>query len=158
MSASLYEQDFYAWTSEQAALLRAGNLSAADIEHIAEEIADMGGNTLDALESNLSRVIEHLLKWRFSPADMPRRGWRRSILEHRQRIHRAVARSGSLRRKMPDLLPEAYADARKLAAIGLEDDGLDATVLPTPCPWSLEQILDEQFWPESDEPEKTRPR
>jgi ribosomal protein L22 len=147
MSANLYEQDFYAWTNEQAALLRTGNLSAADIEHIAEEIEDMGGSTLDALQSNLSRVIEHLLKWRFSPADMPRRGWRRSIVEHRQRIHRAIVRSGSLRRKLPDLLQDAYADARKLAAIGLEEDGLDAPVLPETCPWSLDQITDEDFWP-----------
>ena len=146
--SGLYEQDFYAWTNEQAALLRAGALTAADIENIAEEIEDMGGGTLDALESNLSRLIEHLLKWRFSPADMPRRGWRRSIVEHRQRIHRAITRSGGLKRKLPDLLQGAYADARKLAAIGIEDDGLDARVLPEICPWSFEQIMDEGHWPE----------
>ncbi len=33
----LYETDFYAW-----ALLRAGRLSAADVENIAEEIDSMG--------------------------------------------------------------------------------------------------------------------
>ena len=35
---SLYEADFYAWANQQAALLRAGKLSSADIAHIAEEI------------------------------------------------------------------------------------------------------------------------
>ena len=38
MMASTYESDVVAWENEQAALLRSGNLSAIDIEHIAEEI------------------------------------------------------------------------------------------------------------------------
>ena len=37
-TASLYDQDFHAWANQQAALLRAGTLSAADIGHIAEEL------------------------------------------------------------------------------------------------------------------------
>ena len=37
-----YEHDFYAWANEQAALLRAGKLSSADITNIAEEIESMG--------------------------------------------------------------------------------------------------------------------
>jgi Domain of unknown function DUF29 len=32
----LYDRDFYAWANEQAGLLRAGRLSEADIEHIAD--------------------------------------------------------------------------------------------------------------------------
>ena len=42
MTPSLYDHDFYAWTNEQAALLRSGKLSAADVENIAEEIESMG--------------------------------------------------------------------------------------------------------------------
>lgn len=38
----LYDEDFYAWANEQAALLRAGRLAEADIAHIAEEIESMG--------------------------------------------------------------------------------------------------------------------
>lgn len=37
-----YEKDVVAWAIEQAALLRAGNLSALDIVNIAEEIEDVG--------------------------------------------------------------------------------------------------------------------
>lgn len=36
-----YEKDIVAWAMEQAALLRAGKLSAIDIEHIADEIEDV---------------------------------------------------------------------------------------------------------------------
>jgi hypothetical protein len=42
MSNTLYERDFHAWANQQAALLRAGQLSDADIENIAEEIESMG--------------------------------------------------------------------------------------------------------------------
>jgi len=31
MTSSLYEQDFYAWANQQAALLRSGQLSAVDV-------------------------------------------------------------------------------------------------------------------------------
>ena len=37
-NATLYDTDFYAWANEQAALLRAGCLTEADIGNIAEEI------------------------------------------------------------------------------------------------------------------------
>lgn len=40
--AGAYDRDFYAWAMEQAALLRAGRISEADIENIAEEIESMG--------------------------------------------------------------------------------------------------------------------
>lgn len=39
----LYERDFCAWTTEQAALLRVGKLPDADIANIAEEIESLGG-------------------------------------------------------------------------------------------------------------------
>ena len=60
---SLYERDFYAWANEQAALLRSGNLSAADIENIAEEIESMGKSEkreLDnpSLKSKVSEALE----------------------------------------------------------------------------------------------------
>lgn len=40
--SALYEKDFFAWANEQAALLRSGQLSAADMQNIAEEIESLG--------------------------------------------------------------------------------------------------------------------
>ena len=65
--AALYDQDFYAWANEQAALLRAGKLSAADIEHIAEEIESMGKTEKRELVNRLAVLMLHLLKWQFQP-------------------------------------------------------------------------------------------
>src|SRR5262245_15447550 len=46
-----YEQDFYAWTQRTAELLRAGRFEEADIEHVAEEIEDMGRRDVRELNS-----------------------------------------------------------------------------------------------------------
>ena len=62
---SLYERDFYAWANEQAALLRSGNLSAADIENIAEEIESMGKSEKRELVNRLAVLLMHLLKWQY---------------------------------------------------------------------------------------------
>ena len=61
----LYDQDFYAWTSEQAGLLRAGRLSEADVEHIAEEIESMGKREKRELVNCLTVLLIHLLKWQY---------------------------------------------------------------------------------------------
>lgn len=39
---ALYQQDILAWARQQATLLRAGRFSELDIEHLAEEIEDVG--------------------------------------------------------------------------------------------------------------------
>ena len=66
-NATLYDTDFYAWTNEQAALLRAGRWSEADVENIAEEIESMGRSERRELVSRLTVLLMHLLKWRFQP-------------------------------------------------------------------------------------------
>lgn len=146
MSASLYDRDFCAWASEQAALLRAGKLSAADIEHLAEEVEDLGRSELRALESLLIRVVEPLLKLEFSPASDPRRGWQESVSAHRVQARRLLRDNPSLKGRFS--LPDIYADARTIAAKSLTlNDGLPASVLPDESPYTLAQVLDDDWWP-----------
>ena len=66
-NAALYERDFYAWANKQAALLRAGKLSEADVEHIAEEIESMGRAEKPELINRLAVLLSHLLKWQYQP-------------------------------------------------------------------------------------------
>ena len=42
MSETGYDRDFYAWTLVQAEALRAKDWHTLDIEHLAEEIEDLG--------------------------------------------------------------------------------------------------------------------
>ena len=65
--ARLYDTDVVAWANEQAQLLRSGRLDQLDIEHIAEEIEDVGKSEQRELASRMSILLAHLLKWQFRP-------------------------------------------------------------------------------------------
>ena len=62
MSNSLYDRDFYAWTQDQAALLRAGRVSDIDAERLTEEIESVGARERRELRNRLARLLQHLLK------------------------------------------------------------------------------------------------
>jgi len=144
MSNSLYERDFYAWANEQASLLRAGRLSEADLENIAEEIESMGRSEKRELVSRLTVLLLHLLKWRFQPG-LRGTSWRLSIEEQRRAVARHLADSPSLRGRLPDALALAYTDAILAAE---RETGLARNTFPSVCPWTYEQIMDAAFWPE----------
>jgi hypothetical protein len=143
---SLYDNDFYAWSQQQAELLRSGALTAADIEHIAEEIEGMGRSEKRALLSRLALLMMHLLNWQAQPE---RRGnaWRATIKVQRRDIARLLADNPSLKAKLPDLLPDAYGDACLLAA---RETGRAETDFPTQLPWSWNQIIDSDYWPDGE--------
>ena len=58
-----YDSDIIAWASEQARLLRTGQFDRLDIEHIAEEIEDVGKSEQRELENRMANLLAHLLKW-----------------------------------------------------------------------------------------------
>src|ERR1700679_4004614 len=100
---SLYETDFFAWANEQASLLRAGNLSSADIEHIAEEIESMGKSEKRELVSRLTVLLLHLLKWQFRPG-LRGNSYRYTIKVQRRDLARHLADNPSLSAQLPALL------------------------------------------------------
>ena len=145
-NAELYEQDFFAWTQATAALIRAGKWQAVDTESVAEEVESLGRSERNALESRLENLVLHLLKWRYQP-DKRVRGssWLRTIIEQRRRLSRLLNQSPSLRPTVPTVLAESYPYVRKRAS--LETRPL-LTTFPETCPWTAEQVLDDDFWPE----------
>ena len=66
-NAAAYDNDFFAWTKEQADLLRAGEFARLDIENVAEELEDMGRSIRRELRNRLSILTMHLLKWQYRP-------------------------------------------------------------------------------------------
>lgn len=143
MSANLYDQDFYAWANEQAGLLRAGKLTQADIEHIAEEIESMGKSEKRELVNRLSVLLMHLLKWQFQPTARST-SWRLTIEEQRDRLVDHLADNPSLKAT----IETSIVTAQRLAILGAaRETGLDVGTFPTLCPWSFEQIIASDFWP-----------
>ena len=142
---TLYEQDIVAWATEQAALLRAGRLSAIDVEHIAEEIEDVARNERRELARRTSTLLAHLLRWRHQPG---RRcsSWASLIKVQRKALARALRATPSLSASLsdPDWLEGTWDDAVGKA---IKETGLD--VFPESCPWSMDQVPSVKFLPGS---------
>jgi len=145
-----YEDDFYAWTQYQAEVLRSLRTrdNRFDREHVAEEIEDLGKSERDAVRSRVRRILEHFLKLAYSPAGYPRHGWAGSIIDARAEL--ADKLSPTLRHDVSARLENLYATARRRVAADLQDYGEEvvAAVLPATCPYTLDQILADDWYPE----------
>ena len=75
---SLYEKDFFAWTQEQARLIKAKAFDKLDISHLFEEVEDMGNRHADEVESRLSVLLMHLLKWKYQP-NLQSKSWQLTV-------------------------------------------------------------------------------
>ncbi len=149
-----YDTDFYAWSLQQAELLRAGRFDLLDIANMSEEIEALGRRDRAAIKSHIAVLIEHLLKLTVSQAVDPRRGWKISVRNARREIEFLVDDSPSLRRELPALYSlvwrhgvqaarEALADAGDdgaAALIGLADSDAASLV-------DFEHLLDDSFYP-----------
>ena len=140
MSAG-YDEDFFEWTHHSAELLRSGNLAALDIEHLAEEIEDLGKRDRREAGSRLRVILKHLAKWQMQPERRERSTWRSTIVTQRGQLAAVLADSPSLRRYLNEQTQKLYSQA-------LEETRLEGHSLPAECPFTLEQALDEQFFPE----------
>ena len=139
-----YDHDVLIWSREQAALLRDGRFSELDIEHIADEVEDVGKSEQNELVNRTAILLAHLLKWKLQPQ---RRGtsWLFTIREQRKKVARRLRRTPSLKADFGDeeWLAEAWADA--LSIIILETDLVE---MPEACIWTRDEILDPEFLPE----------
>ena len=142
-AAELYDLDFAEWARENAELLRSGRVAEADLEHIAEEIEDMGKRERRSLYTRCVRLIEHLLTWEHQP-ERRGRSWSQTIYLQRKGIRRLLKENPSLTPHMPEIVAEAYEEAAGSASIVT---GLTLNVFPSACPWTIEQLLDDQFLP-----------
>jgi hypothetical protein len=144
MTKADYDTDFYGWTQAQAEALRAKDWGAVDVDHLAEEIEDVGNSVRFAIESQLVRLLLHLLKLRHDPAARPRRGWKVTVDAAREEI--AKRATGGLHYHPERYLPDAYRQARRRALLAM-DHPLGG--IPESCPWTIAQVLDPDFFPEA---------
>ena len=144
---TLYDRDFYAWANTQAELLRAGRLSEADLDNIAEEIESMGRSEKRELVSRLTVLLHHLLKWQFQ-SELRSRSWERTIGEQRLQIDDHLADNPSLEPKIPDVVAQAYR--RALGAFA-DETKLDPETCPQTCAWTVLQIMSKDFLPQAEE-------
>lgn len=144
---SQYETDFYAWALETAKLIRAHKFAEIDVENVAEEIESMGRSERHELVSRLVILICHILKWHFQPGRQGK-SWRKTIVDQRTEIGLLLEDNPSLQRELDLMLSRAYKAGRIKAA---SETGLLEKVFPMVCPYTMEQLLDYHFLPESEQ-------
>lgn len=141
-----YDTDILAWSMEQAQLIRAGRFDLVDVEHVAEEIEDVGKSEQRELASRMAVLLAHLLKWRYQPE---RRGasWERTIRAQRKELAYHLDDTPSLRPKLiePRWLDMVWSKALAQAAT---ETGLDC--FPDTCPWLMDdEILNADWFPDA---------
>ncbi|MEM6837611.1 MAG: DUF29 domain-containing protein [Cyanobacteria bacterium P01_C01_bin.120] len=142
----LYDTDYMQWLTTTVDQLRRQDYGHVDWANLIEEIEDMGKRERRSLESNLTILLLHLLKWQYQ-FDNRSGSWAGSIVEHRRRIYKILQDSPSLRPQLGKMLSEAYTDAVSQAAAETQ---LPADTFPSECEFQLSQIMDDNFPPPSD--------
>ena len=141
-----HDQDFLAWSGEQAELLQLRNADGLDWDNLAEEIRSLGASERSEIRSRLIVVLHHLLKWQFQPGAR-KGGWEASILEARDQLNERLRESPSLRSYPTKVLDKQYTIARLRAA---DDTELPLEAFPARCHYTVAEILDEAFFPGGD--------
>ena len=144
MSNTLYDRDFYAWTAEQAALLRAGRLDRLDIDNIAEEIETLGRSEKRELVSRLTVLLVHLLKWQYQPGYRSA-SWRITVRIQRDEVDSHLGENPSLRPTIDAAVATAYRRARTQAE---GETGLADKTFPATCPYTVADLMRDDFWPD----------
>ena len=142
-----YEIDYARWLAEQVDKIRRGAAAEVDLVHIAEELDDLARSERRALASHLGNLLLHLLKWQ-SQVERRSESWRLSIDNARRDIHELLTESPSLRRALTDRLEDEYARARRNAA---GETGIASDRFPVECPYTREQLVDPDFFPEAQD-------
>lgn len=143
MSAkSLYEEDFHAWALEQARVLRAlrpgANLpNELDLEHVAEEVEDLGNEQRFQVESNLRQAMVHLIKVAVFPDEPAVPNWPQEVnafLDTAQdRYSRSMARAIRIQRLWDRSRRRMAADMRVAERL--------PPALPEICPFTLDDLV-----------------
>jgi hypothetical protein len=147
--SDLHEIDRPAWAEEQMQALRElpPGSNRLDVEHLIEELEELVSSEKREVVTLARRIMEHLLCLAHSPAQGPRAHWQDEVSEFRTQLDDALTKS--LRRHLEGQLDATYAKARRLAEGKLARHGEEeaAKRLPATCPYSLEQVLDLDWWP-----------
>jgi hypothetical protein len=139
-----YEEDFYGWVVANSTLLKQGKFNEVDMENIIEEIDSMGRSEENQLTRRFSLILMHILKWQYQPT-LQCKSWKITLREQRRASRRLINRNPSLKAKLNDCLIDAYEDAVDEA---IKETGLDEKTFPSSCPYTFDQIMSDEFYPE----------
>jgi len=142
-----YEQDVILWSQEQARALQERDFSKLDIEHLADEIEDVGKSEKRELANRMAVLLAHLLKWRWQP-ERRSASSSRTIDHQRERIALLIKATPSLETILgeKDWRQDMWLDAIAQAS---KETGIDEGAFPGVSAWDLTETLNADFWPDA---------
>jgi len=152
--SSLYDLDYSAWAARTVELLREGRFSELDLDHLVEELGDMGKSQRHELVSRLRILLAHLLKWQYQSrrlsarwAEFEGKSWRNTLIEQRVALRYLLEENPGLKGRVAAAVIKSYPQAVELAA---RESELPSETFPVPCPYTQMQILDPDFYPHAE--------
>ena len=139
----LYEDDFYVWTQEQAAALRAaakagGRSNAVEWERLAEEVEDLGKRERREVTWAATLIVECFYKASWSERKAERANWREQVVRHQCDLDGRI--TASFRPLLRAELETIHKRAARLANARFDADEPDAP-RDEALRWTLEEIL-----------------
>ena len=141
----LYEIDDYLWLEETIKLLKAKNLENLDLENLIEELESLRRNELNKVRSLLRQIIIHILLLEYWQEEYDRnyRHWQGEIIAFRDDLNNSL--TTTLKNKLVQELAHIYNVAVKVV---VQKTGLASNLFPDNCPYSLEQLFDDNWYPQ----------
>ena len=146
MTTNLYETDFNLWIEQTVKQLKNGQIQDLDIENLIEEVQSMGSNDKREIKSRLIVLIMHLLKYKYQPKKKTK-SWTSTIITQRNELELVLENSPSLNPFLKENISECYQKSRKNAA---RETKLPLTTFPLECPFTSEQIIDSDYFPDTN--------
>jgi len=140
--SSIYEEDYQQWLDKTVLLLKNRQVDSLDYEHLIEELEALGREQKNAVESLVIQIIQHLLFYQYwsSEREYNERHWRGELIGFRTQLELRL--TTNLRNHLSNRLDYLYGKARKMAEVKTD------LKLPSASPYTLADILDEDWLPE----------
>ncbi len=145
-SKSLYETDYMLWLEITLEQIKQRQIDKLDWDNLAEEIESLGIEFRHKVDSYLKQLLIHLLLYQYwtSEREFCGEGWRDEIDNFRDELD-TLFESKTLYNFFLTRINLIYPKARKRA---IKKTGLSPNCFPEQCPFSVEQLLNLDFYPE----------
>jgi hypothetical protein len=142
------DADLYEWFLHEANELRSRKPEFIDWGELAEELDEIVALARSEVVSRCSQILAHLLKWEFQTTSRDENSWKSTIIRERVRLG-DLLRSRNLRNYMDkEGFAKAYQDARKIAGTDMQlERYVWNRTFPDTCKWTLNETLDDDFFP-----------
>nr|WP_041933757.1 DUF29 domain-containing protein [Gloeothece verrucosa] len=141
-TANLYEEDYLLWLETTANFLKEKNFAQLDLINLIEEIEALGREERRKLEIYLRQLLKHLLFYQYWIVPDCKHHWATEIANFRLELKKLI-KSKTLYNYLIQVMDEVYSEALILAKKKSE-----LKSFPEKCPYTIEQILDIDYYPE----------